>query len=657
MAIISPITNLAEYYEGWSGKPKVGQTSDAGITNTITNAYEDKKAFTTIDISKNSLAGGGARNYKSTSDITGTQMRTGGNFDDHGKLSEYYISHIGKREFKSNTQEAKANNQEAPLWLQQPFLNRGPSTGKPKPALKEGVLTAPLFAIARDAMFLGSPKGLMFLIKQFGYQLTNPKGEFYDPSGTVSNPLHNDRIFNPLAMLGAPAGNLLGVHLDRHGKGPFNERESTYEHRIRKLNQDQGTSFENSFNRLIKLGQEAGYSRFQGGGQNAIDGMPEGEKKGTGLAKLKAFAKKLSAKLAGGRTAWDTLSGLGGPHSVLGIGSTTQYRHSSGNPLQEDYSFWTLEKPYKKDAARFTFNTSVRDSDENEGFHLGPLDATTTDDMVIMHPADSTEQLDELASSDALESFKPSTGGGRGVTALGISAYKAFEYGDIPTEQSTTNNFIKETDAAKGNVTTDYAANNVQARWGLGDYGRWDKSSPEDDAYVNANSFSDAIKFILGGIQFRAIFDGDITDNNSFTWKEHTYVGRDTALYTYDKYSRSSTFKIMVPSFTANETIKNYRKVNNLLANCRATYNDDGIPTAPINYITLGDYWTNKPCIVESINNTVITHDWDIAFGEGRQTTGKELCKHFQLDVNLKFVSVPQDSSNAWYFGNNIISG
>ncbi len=277
--------------------------------------------------------------------------------------------------------------------------------------------------------------------------------------------------------------------------------------------------------------------------------------------------------------------------------------------------------------------------------------------MVIMHPADSTEQLDELASSDALESFKPSTGGGRGVTALGISAYKAFEYGDIPTEQSTTNNFIKETDAAKGNVTTDYAANNVQARWGLGDYGRWDKSSPEDDAYVNANSFSDAIKFILGGIQFRAIFDGDITDNNSFTWKEHTYVGRDTALYTYDKYSRSSTFKIMVPSFTANETIKNYRKVNNLLANCRATYNDDGIPTAPINYITLGDYWTNKPCIVESINNTVITHDWDIAFGEGRQTTGKELCKHFQLDVNIKFVSVPQDSSNAWYFGNNIISG
>ena len=184
--------------------PSTGQAIVAPKTD-LADFYSGNKSFATIDISKNTLAGDGARNYKSVSDITGTQLRTGGDFDDHGKLSEYYISHIGKREFKSNTQEAKRNNVEASLWLQQPFLNRGPSTGKPKPALKEGVLTAPLFAIARDAMFLGSPKGLMFLIKQFGYQLTNPKGEFYDPSGTVSNPLHNDRIFNPLAMLGAPA--------------------------------------------------------------------------------------------------------------------------------------------------------------------------------------------------------------------------------------------------------------------------------------------------------------------------------------------------------------------------------------------------------------------------------------------------------------------
>mgnify|MGYP003109504795 FL=1 len=604
------------------------------------------------------LASEGATNYSRNSDIIGQgQMRTGNGFEGAGELSEYYINHIAKRKYQSITEEAKRNNPQTPLWLGQPFINRGPANGKPGVNVEETVITSPVLNTVRDAMFLGSPKGLLFLAKQVGYQLTNPKGEFYDPTGTISNPLHSNRIFNPLAMVGAPVGNMVGAHLMRHGAGPFNALDSDYEHRIIKLNQSQGDDIGKSQNRLIKLAKEAGYSHFKTGGQNTVDGMPEGGKKGFGLSKLKELGKKLASKLARGRTPWVTLSGLGGPNSLLGIGSTTQYRHGSGNPLQHDFSFWSAESPYSKKSAAYTISSAVREGESNIVFHLGNLDAESTDDMVIFHPANDTEQLDELASSDSIEKFKPALGPGRGNTRQGIHSYKAFEYGDLPQEAPVgTNNFLETLgpDETKGRFVADYEANNIIKRWGLGNYGRLDKTQEADDAFVNNDEFNDCILFKLAGIQFRAIFDGDISDNTSIGWNSHKYIGRDTELYTYDKYSRSFTFKVMIPSFTANEAKKNYQKVNQLMRNCRAVYDDDDIPTSPYNTITLGAYWVSKPCLIESINNTVATHDWDIAFGEGRQTVGSEIPKHFSLDISGKFLSVPSQGE-ANYFGSSIL--
>ena len=151
-------------------------------------------------------------------------------------------------------------------------------------------------------------------------------------------------------------------------------------------------------------------------------------------------------------------------------------------------------------------------------------------------------------------------------------------YGNMDEEypiMKKTEDESEVTSASDDLVTADlptgnyYGAETVPFDWGAGKDSVYFTGDIEfrTDGYPGSmsaisstifDSGPDVIKFGNdSALGVDSIFDGDITDNNSFSWKEHTYVGRDTPLYTYDKYSRSSTFKIMIPSFTASETIKN----------------------------------------------------------------------------------------------------
>ena len=83
------------------------------------------------------------------------------------KMADYYQKHIGAAEFKDIRSEITSrDNPQTPLWLSQPFMQRGIQRGKDNPSGKINFITAPIIHTARIAKFMASPNGLLFVAKQ-----------------------------------------------------------------------------------------------------------------------------------------------------------------------------------------------------------------------------------------------------------------------------------------------------------------------------------------------------------------------------------------------------------------------------------------------------------------------------------------------------------
>ena len=241
----------------------------------------------------------------------------------------------------------------------QPFILRGiQRDGNSDPqrygigfddGLVRGGIVTSAERIALDALriskFLIKPNGLSFMVRQLGMQLSNPNTE--SAQGTVAAPFANTKkIFTPVNLLANVTGSPLGLRFQRHGVLPL-PTTSRYEEVTGKLRPTTAAKKEN--NRLNKLLNELQPSTA-GGGLPAATGV---------LSKLQKLANKLGFAGQGIKT----LSGLTGPGSVYGIGST-QIRRVVDTSLQaqlagrnkgldgfglgtnSDYFFHDKETPY-----------------------------------------------------------------------------------------------------------------------------------------------------------------------------------------------------------------------------------------------------------------------------------------------------------------------
>mgnify|MGYP003648140803 FL=1 len=173
--------------------------------------------------------------------------------------------------------------------------------------IRGGVLTSAT-RIALDAARLGKwlikPKGIMWMTKQLGMQMTNPNTE--SALGTVAPPFANTKkIFTPINLLANVVGAPLGLRFQRHGIIPL-PTTSRYEEVTGTLRPTTSAKKEN--NRLNKLLNELQPSTV-GGALPAVAGV---------LSKLQKLANKLGFAGQGIKT----LSGATGPGSVYGLGST-----------------------------------------------------------------------------------------------------------------------------------------------------------------------------------------------------------------------------------------------------------------------------------------------------------------------------------------------
>ena len=215
-----------------------------------------------------------------------------------------------------------------PTYMKQPFVVRSigrrwgfrTSPGAFDDGLISGGMTTAVersaLDTARIAKWMASPKGLLWVVKQVGLGLTNPKVEAIGGALT-----RQTRIHSGLASLLSVPTTAFGLHFTRHGV-PFLNELASYENVIKAK---QALSFFDPYSRLISLKKELFFD---------LPSAPGPGKFATSL--IQKAGKLRKAAGFGSGTPILSLSGLAGPGSVYGIGLTTIKRHYNSRSLPND---------------------------------------------------------------------------------------------------------------------------------------------------------------------------------------------------------------------------------------------------------------------------------------------------------------------------------
>jgi hypothetical protein len=528
------------------------------------------------------------------------------------KMADYYHTHLGAAEFKSIREEATSgNNPKTPLWLPQPYIQRGIQKGSGIPNLGINLLTAPVIDTARVTKFMGSPKGLLFIAKQVGLQMSNPKGEFLTPG-----PINAGRIYNPAATIAQILTGPLGVHMDRHALGPLNPEALNYEKRIK------AKTFLGQ-NRLVSVANQLNVGHFRK--------LTLAPSETDDITSEKPFIKKIADRIK--NTNWyinrskkiNALSGWGGPNSLFGIGWTT---HRTSKPQRID------------------------------GEVIAKYQPPTGTDLPIgdSGPDSYTAKLPEGMYVNAHNFFNPINPNDPKLKADSsqtkyenpLAKYKTLEYGDIVKEPKAR---VSDGTRRSFRDGTRYAATDVAySRIGLIDYGKGDKA---DDEYGDAGSDYITLKIQRGdsSVRFRSYGLGSITDNTTFNWTEVKYSGRTMAQQKFDSIARDISHDIMIVAFTAGELKTNYNKLNTLYQLASPEIDaTTGLPSAAHCQLTLGDLYVGQNVIIDKITFTVDeSTSWDIAYGaEDTETAKAELPMVIKLNMGYKLLT----NRNGGFFSN-----
>ena len=628
-----------------------------------------------------------------------------------GDLKNKFHKRINGNPFVDLRTEAERNNPRTPLWSKAPLIQRGMQRGRDNPSSPGflpsldpvdgaiGLITAPLIDTLRVAKYLISPGGLLFMLKNFGLQLTNPRSEWLLG-------LHRGRIFNPLAFALQVPLTQFGIHIDRHYLGPFNTEKSKYEKLVFDLNTDTPldttsiTEIKGTANRLVQLLEEMS----------------------TGIL---GVGKSPGSKI-------NVLSGIMGPNSFFGIGATNHHKHTSGRDIFYADDIWDaagtlyepetpyrsalawgvsseaskgtdLKKdgPFEKSPHEFSRNPNLREpggavdpTGTNQGSYLTSTYAQLMDG-VSNHPFATDEDAadkygnsklqnyvdDETQSKfgsekqaadeetpiariaqDPLTTIVPVFPLNDTVTLVGEAnpvAFNVFSYTDIAAYRKTPKAFR---DFRKKDADDSYENNIISRK--VKEYGKTALQRPGEQSFDkidgSADFPSDLIPITIGGIHFRAYIDG-IEDKLGVSYTDVSYTGIATKAKQFDNINRTWSLTLQMPAFTALDLQWNYKRLNGLMQLAAPATSGDHAG-GQIVLITVGDLWDDKSVIIDKVDYTInLDAGWDIAIEDqttidkltvnGAQnlkktSSGKKLPMYFDVAIGGHFLC--DEAGSVW---------
>jgi hypothetical protein len=522
-------------------------------------------------------------------------------------------------------------------------------------------------ASINDAFRIGAfltdlPKGPIFLAKQVGLQLSNPKLEVKkggaafagsllkaafsaSPAQAVGSVtggiLGPTRIYNAgINTLAQVPANAFGIHFSRHGLLPIQDEQTKYQNVVTFNNES--TNSKN--NRLVEL-----VDKFDLGDQqyeaNPNFNLREAKKKNRQANRTNRQAnrqsnqnlKALSVKYSGTPyvpvkfkrqklnidnqviSAYPT-----GPGSTYGVGLTVIQRYS-----------FTEDK------------LKIEESLGNASDFAGKSRLTTS----TINYSRALGEKAKLSVSNAAKAINAYTGSIPGSAGLGpieiavaLNQGKYTDYSDLASDISTNITNVTQSIPSFGTYSainpviysgsisnTDSfitrGANNFRY------YGAAVTSSASSGSltYNNTNVFSRNDAGIMTVI-FRAInpFDKNSAsneetfafnaymsgykDNFDATWNDVNYVGRSESFYIYSKFKRTVNFDLKIPCFNKIELFEKHRALGQLASVTAGSYNNRVLLGGVLIKINMGNYLVGEYATLNNVSYSIPDDaSWDIA--------------------------------------------
>jgi hypothetical protein len=458
-------------------------------------------------------------------------------------------------------------------------------------ALKRSVIDA-----ARIGEFMLSAKGLGFIAKNVGLQMTNPKLQEGGGSSFLGMNLgSNNRIYNlGINTLAQTLTAASGLHVNRAGLLPIGAKnyeveqgyrvdtnnKSKYEWNVRGVGpeEDGGTGNKTNGINVYKS------NRLTALYNNLLNPYVIKE-----LGESGTFGSEFSGADFDGNPmhAPDLYSFRGGPHSVYGIGKTRLKRYVFTN---RDTNKAQIEIKQQRDGYK---------QSRHLGFRQGPKQQTTNQIIDFRKNRGIPYTNYDQKLGDLGQTLDGKYGYARGVVRP-----------SIPTNKDGTVNIRASHPLVDKINSTDI----------------WTHTGPWDTTELGSKT-KDFIKFRIEAVNtdkptesdtmvFRAFLDS-MDDNYSAKWNEYTYNGRAEPFYTYGGFNRGISFSFKVAAFSRDDMRPMYRKLNYLVSQTAGEYNNTRL-RGNFCRLTIGDYHSRLPGFFKSISlKWSKEYPWEIALNQG----------------------------------------
>ena len=539
------------------------------------------------------------------------------------------------------------------------------------------------------------PKGPLWVVKQVGLQLSNPKLEskapktgigFIDRLATALNDkigIGPTRIYNlGINTLAQVPVNALGIHFNRHGLLPVQDDSTKYLSVVQNNNLNTGSNNaklpQSSTNRLLKYAAKL------------LPASPPKSRPTSTIDQLLALIPGASLFIKPQQMMIDEY--IGGPGSVYGIGKTFIKRYdytSNGVNKQQPQDKGTINyQGLLGVSSQYFGNTEtinpLADFNEALGFEeFAPTVITPTvefptpDKNVIDYKQNIPAGANSTSNSPTLRKYSElkakidaqTTGSifkynSNKNTALGTSDSDTYN-GDI-NSYITNNSEIVYKNGLKdknGNeitvrITGSWSKNNRENRVGSGRTDLVnltpifrDEGGSVADAVSSVNipnnpdkNINDLVKFRIQAIDgdnptksswmiFRAYIT-QFSDSIDATWNDVKYAGRGDRFYVYDGFTRKINIGFKVASLSAVEMKPMYQKLNYLMGNLMPDYNDT-LMRGPLVKMTVGNWIDGQAGVLNSLSYTIPQESpWEIGLAD------KYLILPHIVEVNMTFTPI-----------------
>lgn len=437
---------------------------------------------------------------------------------------------------------------------------------------------------ARIGKFFASGRGVLFLAKQVGLQLSNPKLE--QPSGSSTDFIsslsnNNTRLYNlGLNTLAQIPINAIGGHIIRHGITPVG-----------------GVGFLEGDSLSI---QGYNYEKI------AITNNKNGKNRLTG------YLNKIIQN-SDGSTPVSLLSYDGGPGSVYGIIGKTNINTT-------------------------TLKTTLNVTQTNDKRYNGNISETLS-----FIPLTNT-QISNATQASLTSNLETQLSGSILPYNTKISGYNI----EKRIGTSTKNNIdsINAITIVNSKVFYDNSKNpnfEVKEKWALytsgsdisGNFGQdiikfriefLNNDLPTVDKTINTDVLA-----------FRAYLD-DFNDGMNAKWSPYRYMGRGEEFFVYEGFTRDISVAFTLNANSEIEMKPIYQKLNYLMSSFTPDYSSGGRMRGNIGYLTVGDYLYRQPGIFTDIKlSGMLDTGWEIGLNENGLANGQyEVPKYIKVVLSFK---------------------